>query len=81
MAKPIPLAAPVTITELFFEVIFISSDAAIDVKRPRSGDNCPAVGSLVCGPSAGIEGEGLQVDWFPKGGRHMPKVDQLTVTT
>src|SRR6266567_9140717 len=41
IARPMPLAAPVTITALLAEAMFVSSGIAIGGKRPWSGGTCP----------------------------------------
>jgi hypothetical protein len=50
IAKPMPLAAPVTITALFFEAIYDSShaDFIAEVPRPPAGHRPEIFGIMTC---------------------------------
>jgi hypothetical protein len=50
IAKPMPLAAPVTITALFFEAIYVSSctDFVTEVPRPPAGRHPVIFGIMTC---------------------------------
>src|SRR6266446_4718764 len=54
IARPMPLAAPVTITALLAEAMFISSGIAIGGQRPWSGGTCPEPWVDTCFPDADL---------------------------